>query len=177
MRPVAIILAALALSVSGTAWAKDDKPPKEPPGQSADHNPPGQNKPDGNTPPGQGDTPPGQQNTPPGQSGTPQGQGGTPPGQGGTPPGQAKKDGDVPPGQQHALTEQDEAQALVESKDALPLTRIVEIAQGIKTGRVIDAKLVHVDGFLLYELTMLDESGRSWRDYFYARTGNPVIIR
>lgn len=166
MRSFAIILAVLVLAGAAPAWAKDDKTPKEPPGQSADHNPPGQNKPEGSTPPGQGSTPPGQLNTPPGQDKDKS-----------TPPGQDKKDGDTPPGQLKRLTEQDEAQAAVESKDALPLAKIVEIAQGINAGRVIDAKLVHIDGFLLYELTMLDDAGRSWRDYYYARTGNPVIIR
>ena len=41
---------------------------------------------------------------------------------------------------------------------------------------MVNAKLLQIDDTLLYELTLLDETGRSWREYYYARTGNPVII-
>ena len=120
---------------------------------------------------------------------------GTPPGQAkkaekSEPPGQAKKDdkpeppgraksgqgpdGNGPPGRQ---TEQDDAQQAVRAHEALPLARIVAVAEGRSSGHVINAKLVRVDGVLLYQLTMLDEGGRSWREYYYARTGNPVVIR
>ena len=65
----------------------------------------------------------------------------------------------------------------VASREALPLARIITIAETGTTGRVINARLTRVDGTLLYQLTFLDDSGRSWREYFYARTGNPVVIR
>lgn len=159
MRLTAIFVALLLLAATAPAWAKEDKATPSPPGQSEAHSPPRGGEPNGHAPSGQDHTPPGQEKNKQ------------------TPPGQDKADGDVPPGQQHhPQAEQDEAQAAVESNDALPLARIVEIAQVSKAGRVIDAKLVRIDGFLLYELTMLDDDGRSWRDYYYARTGNPVTI-
>ena len=68
-----------------------------------------------------------------------------------------------------------EAQRAVETHQALPLARIVAVAATRSEGRVVNAKLMRIDDTLLYELTLLDETGRSWREYYYARTGNPVI--
>jgi hypothetical protein len=152
MRTLAILLVALAIALSPpAALAKSDKTP---PGQAmGNQEPPGQAQ--------RGDKP-----APPGQSGD----------------GPHGPDGAGPPGQdgghagQGALSDQNEAQRAVESKQALPLARIVSIAQSRTPGHVINARLVRIEGVLLYQLTLLDETGRSWRDYYYARTGNPVII-
>jgi uncharacterized membrane protein YkoI len=155
MRTLAIILATLAIALSPpAALAKNDKTP---PGQvdKADKpDPPGQAKPDKPQPPGQvknGDKP--------------------------QPPGQVKKgDGPAaaPPGT--AAAEVDEAQQAVERHEALPLAKIITIAEAGTTGRVINARLVRIDSTLLYQLTFLDDAGRSWRAYYYARSGNPVNI-
>ena len=160
MRTLAIVLGALVIAFSPPAFAK---PGDTPPGQSvkADKSePPGQsNKPDKSEPPGQSNGPPDQTKNEPNGKG-PDGSG---------PPGRTtSSDG--------TSSEQNEAQRAVESRQALPLAKIVTIAQSQTTGRVIDAQLVRIDDVLLYRLTLLDESGRSWREYYYARTGNPVII-
>ncbi len=162
MRILAILLATLAMALSSPpALAKSDKIPPgqaakakpEPAGQAKGKaNPPG---PDGNGPPGQaggGPNPPGPDgNGPPGQTGPEDGGG--------------------------SASDQNAAQQAVEAKEALPLTRIMSIAQTRSAGgHVINARLVRIDGVLLYQLTMLDDDGRSWREYYYARTGNPVII-
>jgi hypothetical protein len=155
-RPVATILAALLLISSSPAWAKDDKPGPTPPGQS--HVAPGQPP----SPP----VPPGQAKEPPGQAKDHE------------PPGQAKKPGEgVAPGGSGVALSPDEIRVALERRDALPLAEIVAIAESRRNARMINAELVEVDGFLLYLLTMLDETGHSWRDYYYARTGNPVTIR
>ena len=95
------------------------------------------------------------------------------------PPGQTKNnDGsEAIPDDPSTAEEVTEAQRAVASREALPLARIITIAETGTTGRVINARLTRVDGTLLYQLTFLDDSGRSWREYFYARTGNPVVIR
>ena len=81
----------------------------------------------------------------------------------------------VPPGQATA-NELAEAQRAVDAREALPLARIVAVAETRSTGRVINARLLRANGVLLYALTLLDDAGRSWREYYYARTGNPVAI-
>ncbi len=169
MRIFAILVAAFAMSLTAApALAQSGKTPPgqaakadqaEPPGQSRGANPPG---PDGNGPPGQNKDGP----NPPG----PDGDG---------PPG---PDGNGPPGHagdgSGASSDQNAAHEAVQSDRALPLARIVSIAEERSdAGHVIDAELLTIDGVLLYRLTMLDDSGRSWREYYYARTGNPVIIR
>jgi hypothetical protein len=149
MRTLAILLAALVITLSpAAALAKSDKTP---PGQAAKAEKP--------EPPGQADRtePPGQaKNDPPG----PDGEG---------PPGQARGSS--------AGSDQNEARRAVEASEALPLARIVTIAETRTDGHVIDARLVRVEGTLLYQLTLLDTDGRSWREYYYARTGNPVVVR
>ena len=76
-----------------------------------------------------------------------------------------------------AIDEADLAKQAVDKHEALPLAKIIKIAEEQTTGRVIDARLVRVSTTLLYQLTFLDDTGRSWRAYFYARSGNPVTIR
>ena len=154
MRPVAILLTALVVALSPAAVLA--KSGATPPGQATKSDkaePPGQAKSEDKPEPPRGPNPPG-----------PDGAG---------PPG---PEGNGPPGQSNSA-EQDDAQRAVENREALPLARIVAVAEGRSTGHVINARLVRVDGVLLYQLTLLDESGRSWREYYYARTGNPVIIR
>jgi hypothetical protein len=154
MRPLAILLTALVVALSPAAVLA--KSGTTPPGQATKSDkaePPGQAKSEDKPEPPRGPNPPG-----------PDGAG---------PPG---PDGNGPPGQSNSA-EQDDAQRAVENREALPLARIVAVAEGRSTGHVINARLVRVDGVLLYQLTLLDESGRSWREYYYARTGNPVIIR
>ena len=168
MRNLAILLAVLAVALGpSAAWAKNDKTP---PGQvvNADKpDPPGQtqqdDKPD---PPGQ--TKQGDQHNPPGQ-----GKQGDKP----EPPGLTKNNNGTNPTGPSTADELRAAQRAVEAREALPLARIITIAQARTTGHVINARLTTVNGTLLYQLTFLDETGRSWREYFYARTGNPVIIR
>jgi len=35
---------------------------------------------------------------------------------------------------------------------------------------------VRVSGVLLYQLTLLDDAGHSWRVYYHALRGNPVVL-
>lgn len=112
------------------------------------------------------------------------------------PPGPAKKDDEppgpakdnVPPGQAKGHDEPagpaasfddielDIVRRAVENNEALPLAQLVRIVEAKSTGRVIDAQLLTIQGVLLYRLTLLDEAGRTWREYFVARTGNPVKL-
>jgi uncharacterized membrane protein YkoI len=159
MKTLAIILATFAIALSPpAALAKTDKTPPGQEDKGDKPEPPGQTqqttKPE---PPGQvknGDKP-----EPPGQMKN----GDTGPGIGATPYGSTND-------------EIGEAQRAVERHEALPLAKIITIAEAGTTGRVINARLVRVDATLLYQLTFLDDAGRSWRAFFYARTGNPVTI-
>jgi hypothetical protein len=165
MRTLAILLATLAITLSPpAALAKTDKTPPGQVDEADKPDPPGQAKPDKPDPPGQvknGDKP-----EPPGHVKHDE------------PPGQVKKGGDAPnltpPGT--ANDEIDEAQRAVERHEALPLAKIISIAEAGTTGRVINARLVRIDSTLLYQLTFLDDAGLSWRAYYYARSGNPVNI-
>ena len=67
------------------------------------------------------------------------------------------------------------ARMAVEQGDALPLAEVIQSATGI-SGEVIDARLVRLGRYLLYELKILD--GRSVTTaYFYAKSGLPVLSR
>ena len=170
MKNLAILLAVLAVALGpSAALAKNDKTPPGLVANSDKPDPPGQTKQgDKSDPPGQ--TKQGDQHDPPGQN---KGDDKS------DPPGQTKNnDGsEAIPDDPSTAEEVTEAQRAVASREALPLARIITIAETGTTGRVINARLTRVDGTLLYQLTFLDDSGRSWREYFYARTGNPVIIR
>lgn len=159
MRIVIAILALLAFSVASPAFAA---PGKVPPGQSTSQGSNGSGKPDD------------AKNTQ--NSGKPE-----------VPekpakPGQPGRGSDGPNGASHgpgaaasSPVDQDEALRAVERGEAVPLSQIVTIAEGRpQGGHVVNARLVRIEDFLLYQLTMLDDTGRSWRDYYYARSGNPV---
>jgi hypothetical protein len=66
---------------------------------------------------------------------------------------------------------QDEAVTAVSNKKILPLERILVAAKLFTDGEVIDAKLINVKGFLLYELKVLEGDGDVSNLYFYARSG------
>jgi len=72
--------------------------------------------------------------------------------------------------------DQNEAQKAVEERRALPLAKIIKIAERRDKGTVINARLVRVSGVLLYQLTLLNDAGRSWRVYYHAQRGNPVVL-
>ena len=163
MKELAILLAVLAVALGPTAaLARNDKTP---PGQvvsddGADS--PGQtgqdDKPD---PPGEAKQ--GDQHQPPGQAR-----------QDDKPdaPGHAK----APAGKFSTADELAQAQRAVQANGALPLARIISIAEALTTGHVINVRLTTISDLLLYQLTFLDDRGRSWREYFNARTGKPVVI-
>ena len=72
--------------------------------------------------------------------------------------------------------DQDDALRAVEEREALPLVRIVMIAKEMGAGRLVNARLVRIHGVLVYQLTLIDDAGRSRRDYYDARTGYPVDL-
>lgn len=162
MRALAIVLGALVIVLSAPVLAKSEKAASPPHSASNGGGNSGRANGDKPDPPGQAK----KDETPAVNNGHGS-NGGTPPTQGSAP--------SVPPGQAMA-NEADEAQRAVEAREALPLARIVAVAETRSTGRVINARLVRVDGVLLYALTLLDDAGRSWREYYHASTGNPMAI-
>jgi hypothetical protein len=96
---------------------------------------------------------------------------------GSTSPVQTKPAGKDKPQTRATPPDQDAAQQAVERLEALPLAKIVKIAERRAVGKVINARLLRVSGVLLYQLTRLDDGGKSWRDYYNAATGNPVLVR
>jgi hypothetical protein len=72
------------------------------------------------------------------------------------------------------LLPHDVALEAVRSQRALPLEQIVARAQQFSDGQVIDARLISVRGFLLYELKVLETTGDVVDLYFYARSGEVV---
>jgi hypothetical protein len=67
------------------------------------------------------------------------------------------------------------ALAAVKAGKAQPLEQILRsIGTGLD-GELIDARLVQAGSFLLYELKVLSDDGRTVRrDYYYATSGRPV---
>lgn len=62
----------------------------------------------------------------------------------------------------------------VRNNQALPLDAILKIARRYTDGQIIDARLMTVRGFLLYQIKVLDTAGNVGKLYFYARTGHIV---
>lgn len=104
---------------------------------------------------------------------------GGPGGNSGASPAQAASSGPptgYPASKPGASSDQDAAQRAVLRHEALPLSKIIGIAEKLTEGRVINARLLRVSGVLLYQLTVLNSEGRSWRDYYSAASGNPVVL-
>lgn len=70
--------------------------------------------------------------------------------------------------------EQELALDAVRSARALPLDQIVAAARHHTSGEVIDARLIELRGFLLYELKVIEPGGDVADFYFYARSGKIV---
>ncbi|MCU7845826.1 MAG: PepSY domain-containing protein [Candidatus Thiodiazotropha sp. (ex Monitilora ramsayi)] len=66
------------------------------------------------------------------------------------------------------------ARRLVEEGRIQPLTAILEQAQRIQSGSVLEVELEEEDDLLIYEIELLDESGRVWELKFDAATGELV---
>lgn len=71
-------------------------------------------------------------------------------------------------------TDSELALAAVRSQRALPLEQILETANEDHDGRLIDARLITVGNFLLYELKLLEPNGDVETLYYYARSGIQV---
>jgi uncharacterized membrane protein YkoI len=70
--------------------------------------------------------------------------------------------------------DQNAALELVRLQRVLPLEQIMAIARLQIEGEIIDAHLIQVRGFLLYELKVVDTDGDVSDIYFYARSGERV---
>jgi uncharacterized membrane protein YkoI len=70
--------------------------------------------------------------------------------------------------------DQNAALELVRSNRALPLERIMSLARLEIDGEIVDAHLIQVRGFLLYELKVVDADGDVSDIYYYARSGERV---
>jgi Peptidase propeptide and YPEB domain len=64
-----------------------------------------------------------------------------------------------------------EAQRLRESGRILPLETIVQRAQALHPGKLLDIELEREDGRYVYELELLDERGVVWELEYDAATG------
>ena len=73
-----------------------------------------------------------------------------------------------------ATLDQDVAIKAVESRRALPLEKIMTIARLHTQGEIVDAQLISVRGFLLYELKVVEANGDVDELYFYALSGERV---
>jgi hypothetical protein len=73
--------------------------------------------------------------------------------------------------------EQQQALDAVKEKRALPLEQIVARAHKQSDGEILDAKLVSIRGFLLYQLKILAADGDITEVYYYAQSGNMVRIK
>lgn len=71
-------------------------------------------------------------------------------------------------------SDQENALNAVRSNAALPLDRIMQIARQQTDAEIIDAQLISVRGFLLYDLKLLDAKGDVSHLYFYAKSGRIV---
>lgn len=70
----------------------------------------------------------------------------------------------------------DEARELREAGIIMSLSEIIDIAQGYKKGDVIDSELERDDGIYLYEIEILDDTGRVWELDFDAANGEIVEL-
>lgn len=65
----------------------------------------------------------------------------------------------------------DDARRAVELRQALPLSRIMEIAQQAVPGEIVEVELDRDDGKLIYEIDILTQTGRLRQVEIDAETG------
>lgn len=70
----------------------------------------------------------------------------------------------------------DDALEAVEAREALPLTRIMEIALHTVPGEIIEIELDREDGRLIYEVDVLTRTGRLRQVEIDARTGQVLEV-
>ena len=70
----------------------------------------------------------------------------------------------------------DDALAAVEARQALPLTRIFQIAQTAVPGEIIEVELDREGGRLIYEVDILTSTGRLRQVEIDARTGEVLEV-
>lgn len=70
----------------------------------------------------------------------------------------------------------DRAREAMERRDALPLWRILEIAQRTVPGEILEVELEQEDGGLLYEIEILARNGRVRSVTLDARTGRVIEV-
>jgi hypothetical protein len=80
------------------------------------------------------------------------------------------------PGDSTTATRLDQSLAIeaVQSHRALPLEQIMTKARLHTQGEIVDAQLISVRGFLLYELKVVEANGDVGELYFYALSGELV---
>ena len=84
--------------------------------------------------------------------------------------------GTVTAGDDEIVISQDAALQAVRDKSVLPLEEIIARARQHQDGDILDARLIALKGFLLYELKFLADNGDITALYFYAQSGNIVRI-
>lgn len=70
----------------------------------------------------------------------------------------------------------DEARAAVEAREALPLTRILEIARRAVPGEIVEVELEREHGQLIYEVEVLTRTGRVRKVEIDARSGRVLDV-
>jgi hypothetical protein len=88
--------------------------------------------------------------------------------------GGGETQGAVNPSSGPPLSDSERALEAVRSGQAMPLERVAATAAEDHPGRMIDAQLITVGNFLLYELKVLEPDGDVVTVYYYARSGIEV---
>lgn len=70
----------------------------------------------------------------------------------------------------------DEARAAVEAREALPLTRILEIARRTVPGEIVEVELERDHGRLIYEVEVLTRTGRVRKVEIDAQSGRVLEV-
>lgn len=68
--------------------------------------------------------------------------------------------------------DQDEALRLHQSGEILPLSIILQKAQALQRGKLLETEIKRKDGMLIYELEIYGDDGKYYDLEFDARTGN-----
>jgi len=67
-----------------------------------------------------------------------------------------------------------EANLQTNLKDLAPLEQLIIKAESLHAGRLLEAELKTIDGREIYEIEILDSSGKVWETYYDARSGELI---